>query len=581
MRSSRTSLFFLVLVLSLSGIILAAGDFGESSTSLGQFTDEFTSLDNVSVLVLIERNITLNAMELNFTSGIPQYEDFTSYTETDPSNRITVNSATLFTWIQLDRNDGVTHLQKDYGAAYFDQNFVYSWIFNITQLEAGDADNRDYGYNLCFTNNAGDPLVDPRITMLVTQSGADDTQYKTELRIDDPHGGFDIDTSILLDVATAYYTTLSRVAGDVLVLVFRTGSFSGPVKDLLAVTLVNFDDSFRYILPIFAKSSATDPADWMSGTSEFLWNQSGASIYRAEGYFTTEDYLTQANGSTLVQLTNATIPGGTGIEIQFSEDNATWVNNLGIAGSNTLNAGFQSIDLRELNWSGSYYLRYNFSGPQTATPRLYQSRLITTLGAVGPGAPGLNISRETVTYNLTEIGVIRGTLDAGNLNSTRDIDGDMFNVSEVVGAPGMMISGNFSGVDPEASCLWVVIYSLYDGNLNHDFDIEMWNFTGSAWVEDAHIPDMVAFEWTNSTIYGLRTPGDFLSGGEVRVRLDHETAGNINHDLFIEYFKLLAEIPAGPTPGAGIVTIVESDIPWLAIAIILSIISFLLARERW
>ena len=193
----------------------------------------------------------------------------------------------------------------------------------------------------------------------------------------------------------------------------------------------------------------------------------------------------------------------------------------------------------------------------------------------------VNVSSEWVSYNLTEIGVIVGTLDSGDLNSTLDIDGDMFNVSEVVGAPGMLISGNFSGIDPDAECMWIVIYSLYDGNLNHDFDIELWNFTGSAWVEDGPIPDMVAFEWTNSTIYGLRIPNDFLSGGEVRVRLDHEAPGNINHDLFIEYFKLLAEIPAGPAVGAGIVivNVIESDFPWIAIAIILMCVAYLLFRR--
>jgi hypothetical protein len=88
--------------------------------------------------------------------------------------------------------------------------------------------------------------------------------------------------------------------------------------------------------------------------------------------------------------------------------------------------------------------------------------------------------------------------------------------------------------------------------LNHDFDVEVWNFTGSAWVEDSHIEDMTGYEWVNSTIYGLRIPNDFLSSGEVRVRFDHEAAGNINHDLSIERIRLQAFVPTGlAVAGAG------------------------------
>jgi hypothetical protein len=168
-----------------------------------------------------------------------------------------------------------------------------------------------------------------------------------------------------------------------------------------------------------------------------------------------------------------------------------------------------------------------------------------------PGGPNL-LNGTWVDHNLTEIGVTVGTLDSGNLASTNFIDGNMYNVSEVAGVPGMQISANITGIDDNAISLWITIYCLYDGNLNHDFDIEVWNFTGSAWVEDEHIEDGVALEWVNSTIYGLRIPNEFLNSGEVRVRLDHESAGNINHDLFIDYFRVQAFVPTGlAVAGAG------------------------------
>ncbi len=579
--------FTLAILLVLPGFMIwGATDegYGEDETALGQFVDTFENLSNVSVRVLVELNATIEAMELNFT-GIPIYEDFTTYDETDPSNRITVNSATLFTWTQLDRNDGITHLQKDYGVGNFAQNFIYSWILEITQLNAGDADNRDYGYNLCFTNNAGNPLVDPRITILITQNGADDTKYKVEVRIDDPHGGFDIDASLLLDVGTKYYTTITRLNGDDITLVFRTGSFSGGISDTLTVNLLNFNDNFRYILPIYAKSSATDSNDWMSGTSEFLWNQSGFAGYVLAGYFTTVDYLSDplANGSALVAMVNTSIPANTDIQLQFSNDNATWGDNAGIPGdSMDLQGGFESIDLRDLNYSTGYYSRFNLStADNSATPRVYQNRLITMIGqGAGPGGNVTinQLNGSWIDYNLTEIGVIRGTLDSGNLASTYFIDGDMFNVSEVAMTPGMGISANVTGIDDNAISLWITIFALYDGNLVHDFDIEVWNFTASAWVEDSHIEDMIVFEWVNSTIYGLRIPNEFLNAGEVRIRLDHESPGNPGHDLFIDYFRVQAFVPTGLAV-AGVGAGANWGLLWFLLILICVPIALVLLKE--
>ena len=58
----------LIVTLIAPAIPLTLADgYGENSDSLGQITDEFTSLDNVSVRVLVERNATFNAMELNST----------------------------------------------------------------------------------------------------------------------------------------------------------------------------------------------------------------------------------------------------------------------------------------------------------------------------------------------------------------------------------------------------------------------------------------------------------------------------------------------------------------------------------
>ena len=118
MKSKRIILVFFILILSLWPVIpfVESAGYGEENENLGQFTDDFENLNNVSTTYQVERNSTLDAMELNYSSGIPAYEEFTKYTETDPNGRLTVNSTTLLTWVGLRRGDLLNYVDEDYGA---------------------------------------------------------------------------------------------------------------------------------------------------------------------------------------------------------------------------------------------------------------------------------------------------------------------------------------------------------------------------------------------------------------------------------------------------------------------------------
>jgi hypothetical protein len=120
-----------------------------------------------------------------------------------------------------------------------------------------------------------------------------------------------------------------------------------------------------------------------------------------------------------------------------------------------------------------------------------------------------------------------------------------------------------------------VIRSHYDGSASHDFDIQAWNFTASAWVDIGHIPDQTAQAWVNSTHYDMRIPADYINGGEARIRLYHTSAGNINHNLFLDFINLYAELPTD-----AVATTTEG-VDWLAIALILSLsMVFLISKVK-
>ena len=163
--------------------------------------------------------------------------------------------------------------------------------------------------------------------------------------------------------------------------------------DNLALTL-HADYNFRYLYAINSHYSGTSTRRVIAGDIHNLTIREMGG-YEPEGYFTSTNYLSSpiVNGSALVHLENTTIPPNTGITIEFSDDNATWILN----DWQPLFGGFESIDLRELNYSTGYYTRHNLSTTDLAvTPIVYQSRLITTIGnsTGGGGVPvvggGLN-----------------------------------------------------------------------------------------------------------------------------------------------------------------------------------------------
>ena len=575
----RISLAIAVFAVFFSAILSAGGatneGYGEDQTSLGQHTDSFEDSNNVSVAVDVIRNSTLEVMELNYSIDGPAYENFTTYTEVDEDGDITITSSKI-DWVTM-RRDAETYVWKDFSGDYFG-DFELKFMVNITDLEAGDATGASIAGIMVLTNSTArvmDDLVGADwFTLLLVQEAAVDDVFR--LRVSQRFGGVNVFVSpygLSFPVNDALYITFNRSGQDCGMYIFDSYARTNLLQEYEDV---GEGKTYRYFMPLSNYGRDVDPADHHTGYLENLDFGSAGYVYDPEGYFSTVDYLVNplTSGAGLAVLVNTSIPANTDIQFQISDDNISWTDHEGVVGdSENLLGGFEAIDLRQLNYSANIYFRGNLSTTDgLATPRVYQIRLITMIGNVS--APIIqNVTGNWIEYNATAIDATVGTVDSGQLNSTYFIDGNMFNVSEVVGVPGMQISVNFTGVDPDAESLWVLFYGLYDGNLNHDFDMELWNFTAGLWVEDSHIPDMIAFDWINSTIYAVRIPNEFLNGGEVRVRLDHESAGNINHDLVIDYIRLQAFIPSAAAPAGD-----TFQFFWIVIGIALSLISIVLSK---
>lgn len=393
--------FTLALILFLpSWISLGATNegYGEDETALGQYVDSFEDMNSISVNVSVERNATLNAMELNFTVGGTVFEDFTTYTEVDEDGDVTV-TAPRIDWVSM-RRDAETYVWKDFGVDYFG-DLLIKYEVNVTDLEAGDATSASIATTICFSNVLGvvDDLLGGDILFIsFQQSTSIDDRYGFYIRQYDGGVSKFIEGSQLNfhNVPEGeLYATFSRVGTNVTLWMY---------SDSARITLIyKYStnaaglDEYRYMM-LSNWGRDVDPADHFTGYLENLNFGGLVDAYDAEGYFTTVDYLGDplANGSALVAMVNTSIPANTQILMQFSDDNATWGDNEGIPlDSHVLNGGFESIDLREINDSTGFYYRFNLSTTDSGvTPRVYQNRLITTIGnstgGAGPPAPSTN-----------------------------------------------------------------------------------------------------------------------------------------------------------------------------------------------
>ena len=399
MRTSRNLSRFLIIILLLttSGVLLVAADYGESSDSLGQFTDEYEDLDHVSVNIDVVRNSTLNVMELNYSTSIStEIYNLTQLKEHDYFGtagfvdvNFIINNNDEIRAISTSASQGWGYMWITVDRDWLDDKYIrfryypYASVVNVAyqthnfQCRDGEYD-RSSAIDFPVVDWPGSlepPLKGNGVLYDYTNVDGLNNWYEKDFLID-TSGGSEDNVTLWWRFNDGWD---SKIIGLYLDWIEINTGAGGPGN----LITINFNNSSPVTMEVSGGEN-----DYGFALNPELPFVSGGFVN--EGYFTTTDYLDEANGSILVLMTNTTIPEDTGITVEFSEDNATWTLN----DWDPLFGGFESIDLRELNWSNSFYVRYNetTSDPEI-TPRLYQSRLITT-----EGPPAGEVEVEVITY---------------------------------------------------------------------------------------------------------------------------------------------------------------------------------------
>jgi hypothetical protein len=408
------TIFFLILIIS-SNLSLAFGatneGYGEDSTALGQFVDTFTSLGNVSTRVEVNRNSTLNSMELNYSTPVTVTSSDVYLKEHKIYSNPAWNPAFTFS---IGGNDyvhvasslasmGRGHIILHANTNWLDNKYV-RWRWNgyysggssaVTQFwvmsETSDRTNN--------THFPYDDLYDKQLHFTNRVVGGASAFVTTEMQMTNVTGAW-TNCSIYWTLADGWSGASVWLRLDWIEI--NTGA--GGSGNLLTI---NFEDSTNVVM----ETSGTY-YDYGYVNNTGLPYQTGG--YELEGWFNTTNYLNdlEVNGTTLVHQTIADIPTGTNMTIEFSPNGTDWYNTLGVVGGNVITDGLNSFELRNLNYSNTYSTRYNLSTTNILlTPRLNQSKLISTIGnSTGGGAPvisgGINSSIILMLIFLCGLGLL-------------------------------------------------------------------------------------------------------------------------------------------------------------------------------
>lgn len=349
--------------------------YGEDETYLGQVVDSYVNDTGVAVVAGTFHNETLDCMELNYTDlFLPVYENISGYTEADDGTNDFSQTSTRNSWTTL-RRDADGYVYRDFGANYFG-DFIANFTLYFSDLEAGDSSSQGTMTAFSIGDVKGDTVAlmgGSYIGITPMQIGATDDRFNFRW-YQWTAGGLDFGVidNTPRDVGINYYMTVSRTGTTI---GFYVYSNEGRTVLIDSYVVSGDNTAYRYIQPGNAWSSATDPADHITGYLEYLWiGETGGVGYDEGQYYTTEMV---GGDQALTLMYNASLPANTSMTLELSSDNSTWVNHNNQSGYESLVDGMEAVDLRDLNTT-SLYIRVNMTTSDSAyTPRMYQLRLVT------------------------------------------------------------------------------------------------------------------------------------------------------------------------------------------------------------
>lgn len=151
---------------------------------------------------------------------------------------------------------------------------------------------------------------------------------------------------------------------------------------------------------------------------------------------------------------------------------------------------------------------------------------------------------ESINYCATTMTVTYGTLNQGTVADLCAVGGTDVIVQERVATPPFQIDFTFSGVQRISG---LKFYGRYNGSPTHNVHVEAYNYITATFDYVGEFGTTTNKQWF---AYNLNIPNNYLSDGNVQVRIIHQDTGNNTHQLILDYIN----VNYGGGGGSGFIT---------------------------
>ena len=146
-------------------------------------------------------------------------------------------------------------------------------------------------------------------------------------------------------------------------------------------------------------------------------------------------------------------------------------------------------------------------------------------------------NRPVYTAPTAEVTANRVGTTASSVTDLQTIfDGNVFTGVEAAATPGANFEFSFTGI---RSVQGFVMRAAYEGSSTHHYTVSLYNYLTTAW--DTYETLDFTEDYTYRYIEILNGK-NYMSGGSAIVQFHHPDAGNITHNLLIDYLAIIQQV---------------------------------------
>jgi hypothetical protein len=165
----------------------------------------------------------------------------------------------------------------------------------------------------------------------------------------------------------------------------------------------------------------------------------------------------------------------------------------------------------------------------------YDAGVWNTITTIAPSKKAVRDKIETMTsarYCADSMVVNAGNLTAGTVTDLCAVGGTDVSITELGVADPLRVSFKFSNVE---KMNYFVFYGNYNGSAAHILWVEIYNPATLAWNLLGTFSTNTTKQWYSFPIF---QPNIYISGGVVRVRINHQDTGIDTHTLILDYVDI-------------------------------------------